>query len=90
VARAAEGGPRDVATTQIRTVPVKLFGGIADGYTVELAGLASEIAVYVDDVQVHAVDARLAVHESPALATSLYRLVNPTGPEEPRYVAPTI
>jgi hypothetical protein len=83
------------ATGSQPAVPVytraKLVGGPADGRSVELSSLPSEIHVALDDEgRAHAADAPLAERSWPPVGSRLYRLVNPTGPEEPIYVAPSL
>ena len=77
----------------VRTIRARLFGGIADGCTVELPTLSSEVFVHLDEQgRAHAADptdAQLAGREGGGAGSTLYRLVNPAGPEEPTYVAPT-
>lgn len=79
----------DLVAPPIYATRAKLFGGVADGCSVELSSLSSEILVHVDEEgRAHAVDT--SVGERPEPGLSLYRLVNPTGPEEPTYAAPSI
>ena len=74
----------------VRTIRARLFGGIADGCTVELPTLSSEVFVHLDEQgRAHAADAEFAAQERGWAGSTLYRLVNPAGPEEPTYVAPT-
>jgi hypothetical protein len=75
----------------VYTTRVKLVGGPADGRSVELSSLTPKMFVHLDDEgRAHAADAQLAEHGWPPAGSRLYRLVNPAGPEEPTYVAPSI
>ena len=89
--RSMAGGRRtpDLVATPMYGSRAKLLGGIADGCSVELSNLAPEILVHLDD-QGRAHAAAASVTNRPEAGSSLYRLVNPSGPDEPTYAAPTI
>jgi hypothetical protein len=92
VARGRLADPHAVrrqARRPVLTTEAKLFGGVADGHTVELVDLSPEIAVFIDEAGTSAIDARLAERGQGSPA-GVYRLVNPHGPEVPTYVAPSL
>jgi hypothetical protein len=83
----APGTPTPAPTTTLRRARFQahLFGGRANGWTVDLPDLITEIAVYIDGRRVLVVDGALADRVEHGELMGVYRLVEAAGPET-RYV----